>query len=255
MTLEQAETLTSIGIQPTPAIRPESAFGRSGRWQDFPSGGRTPISWARLWSLEQGGELEAGPRGGVAAWITAEVLLFRTDPRQARFRTVRVDDAAGMWRLVRHCGVLDLNSPYAYLLLCRHHHRTCLVAEEAGSLVGFVTAYVPPTDPEVVFVWQVGVADSHRRHGVGRALIDELLDRCPEARFLECTVAPSNDASLALFRAVAAARRVPIEVRPGFAAEHFPAEASAHEREDVVRVGPLTPAPSGPTSLERRAPA
>lgn len=159
-----------------------------------------------------------------------------------------------MWRLVRDCEALDLNSPYAYLLLCRHHHRTCLVAEEAGRLIGFVVAYVPPTDPDVVFVWQVGVADSHRRHGVGRALIDQLLDRCPEARFLECTVAPSNHASLALFRAVATTRGVPLDVRPGFAAEHFPAEAPAHEREDVVRIGPLAPEASGRTSPERRAP-
>lgn len=193
-------------------------------------------------------------RGGVAARTGAEVLLFRTDPTQVSFRTVRLEDAAGMWQLVRHCKVLDLNSPYAYLLLCRHHHRTCLVAEEAGNLVGFVTAYVPPSDPDVVFVWQVAVADSHRRGGVGRALIEKLLDRCPEARFLECTVAPSNVASLALFRAVAADRRARFDVRPGFAAELFPADATAHEREDIVRIGPLAPEPSVPTSLERRAP-
>lgn len=183
----------------------------------------------------------------------AGVLLYRSDRTEPTLRSVRVEDAASIWRLVRHCGVLDVNSPYAYLLTCRHHHRTSLIAEEAGATVGFVTAYVVPDDPESVFLWQIGVADSHRRRGLGRTLVEGLLDRCPEARFLQCTVSPSNKASLALFHTVAASRRVPIEIRPGFSAELFPAEAPAHEAEDLVRIGPLTTEPSDPTSPERRA--
>lgn len=168
------------------------------------------------------------------------------------FRSVRVEDAAAIWRLVRDSGVLDLNSPYTYLLLCRHHQRTCLVAEEAGEVVGFITAYVPPASPDVIFVWQVGVAASHRRRGLGRRLVHQLLDRCPQARFLEATVTPSNQSSLGLFRSVAADREARFAVQSGFAASDFPPEASAHEQEDLIRIGPLTAAPSRP-SPERSA--
>ena len=82
-------------------------------------------------------------------------------------RSPTVEDAAAIWRLVRDSGVLDLNSPYSYLILCKHFAETCIVAEEAGVIVGFVTAYRPPITPDVIFVWQIGVAQSVRGRGVG----------------------------------------------------------------------------------------
>src|SRR5690606_4540692 len=60
------------------------------------------------------------------------------------FEQPTVADGAEMWRLVRESGVLDENSCYAYLLLCRHFDSTCLVARQAGDVVGFVAAYRPP---------------------------------------------------------------------------------------------------------------
>src|SRR5690606_39264906 len=75
-----------------------------------------------------------------------------------QFRQPRRTDGAALHRLVSECPPLDVNSLYAYLLLCEHFSATCVVAESAGGLIdGFISAYVPPTRPDVIFVWQVAV--------------------------------------------------------------------------------------------------
>lgn len=155
-------------------------------------------------------------------------------------RPARVDDAAGVWGLVRDSGVLDVNSPYAYLLGFRHHADTSVVAVDGDDVVGFVLAYRPPAEPESVFVWQVGVAASHRRLGLGRRLLLAVLARqaCREVRFLDATVTASNEASLSLFGGVARALDTEFSVSPCFSAGQFPA-GTDHEAEDLVRVGPI----------------
>lgn len=202
-----------------------------------------------------GGDLRPGGSGvDTAHGQSVGVLARQLETDAITLRNPGVEDAAPIWRLVRDSGTLDLNSPYAYLLLCRHHHRTSVVAEEAGRMVGFVTAYVPPGSPDVVFVWQICVAASHRRRHVGRRMIRRLLEQSPEARFLECTVTPSNVASLRLFHAVSSDHGTGIDVLPGFPAESFPGEGTGHEREDLLRIGPLT-ASSDQSCPERSASA
>ncbi|MEX2375678.1 MAG: diaminobutyrate acetyltransferase, partial [Dehalococcoidia bacterium] len=71
-------------------------------------------------------------------------------------------DAAPIWQLVHDDGGLDLNSPYAYLLVCTDFAQTSLVATDATGVVGFIAAYRPPTRPDATFVWQVGVAKRAR---------------------------------------------------------------------------------------------
>ncbi|MCZ7582910.1 MAG: diaminobutyrate acetyltransferase [Deltaproteobacteria bacterium] len=116
-------------------------------------------------------------------------------------RPARVDDAAAVWRLVRETGVLDVNSPYAYLMAFRHFAGTCLVAERGTSPDGFVLAFCPPARPDTVFVWQIGVAKNAQGRGVGGKLLDTLTDRFAKqsGRYLEATVTPSNEASQKLF--------------------------------------------------------
>lgn len=194
-----------------------------------------------LWSLRP---TDGTRDGGVTPRLNDD------DPISITIRNVRTSDAADIWRLVRRSGTLDVNSPYAYLLLCRHHADTCLVAEHEGRIVGFVTALRPPASPEVVFVWQIGVDDQYRQHRVGRRLLSGLIDCCPDARFLECTVAPDNAPSLALFRGLAARYGASLDISPGFAAEDFPLEA-VHEREDLLRIGPLTQTLEEPPRPER----
>ena len=156
-------------------------------------------------------------------------------------RRPRVDDGPRIWRLVKDSEALDLNSPYCYLLLCHHFGDTCIVAQDREALVGFIVGYRPPDTPNVVVVWQIGVAASKRGQGIGLAMLHELLSRdaCREVSFLEATVTPSNTASRALFTTLAQSLNAECIELPGFAASLFPQE-SGHEAEHLLRIGPFS---------------
>ncbi|MCU0756822.1 MAG: diaminobutyrate acetyltransferase [Xanthomonadales bacterium] len=162
--------------------------------------------------------------------------------RDLRVRQPTPDDGARMWRLVRDMGGLELNSAYFYLLYCRDYARSCLIAETADELAGFVLGHRPPERPESLFVWQIGVAPGLRQRGVGRWLLQALIDRrsaaTPDQRWthLEASVSPDNRASRHLFRSVAQRHQVPCEVSPFLGAEQFPEK---HPREDLLRIGPF----------------
>ncbi|MCA9065701.1 MAG: diaminobutyrate acetyltransferase [Planctomycetaceae bacterium] len=168
-----------------------------------------------------------------------------------QFRAPTVADGAVLWQLVRDSGVLDANSCYLYLLLCRDFSDTCLVAELDSRVIGFVTAYRPPGRSRVLFVWQVGVEKAWRRMGLGLRLLQELVDRCivraniggetsadHHIIHLEATVAPSNTASRRLFTALARRFDVSVTELPGFESHQFEA-GGMHEVEPVLRLGPF----------------
>jgi len=160
-------------------------------------------------------------------------------PDGVRLRAAMLEDAPAIWRLVQDSGVLDVNSSYAYLLWCRHFGETSIVAELEGRLAGFIAGFRPPQRPEVIFVWQVGVAEAARGRGLGKRLLKGLIE-LPGARdctHLETTVTPSNEASRALFRAFARDVGAECDVRPEFPEAMFPDEG--HEAEDLFRIGPL----------------
>jgi len=161
------------------------------------------------------------------------------------FRAPTVADGAEMWRLTRDSGVLEVNTAYSYLLLGQHFADTCVVAERDGKPVGFVSAFVSPVAHDTVFVWQVAVAQEDRGQGVGQKLLHHLLARpaCRRVRRLEATVTPSNSPSRALFESVARDLDVPFSVFSGFGEDLFPGDG--HEKEDLVRIGPLPRAMRG----------
>jgi L-2,4-diaminobutyric acid acetyltransferase len=141
-----------------------------------------------------------------------------------------------MWRLAKGSRTLDVNSPYAYLLACRHFRDTTVVAAEGNEVVGFVVAYRPPTSPEAVFVWQIAVGGDQQGNGLGGRLLDELIARqaCRDVTFLEATVTPSNVASKRLFYGFARRHGAEVVETRCFPAEAFPA---AHEEEILLRIG------------------
>lgn len=160
-------------------------------------------------------------------------------------RAPAVADAAAIWRTARDAGTLDLNSPYAYLLLCHHHADACVVAEDDTGIAGFVVGYRPPTTPDVVFVWQVAVAPRRRGGGLASRLLDHLLAQARPlgVQYLEATVTPSNAASRRLFGALARRSGGDLQVTGLFTAEQFP--SPGHEDEHLFRIGPLpVPAPT-----------
>ena len=148
-------------------------------------------------------------------------------------------DGKAIHALVAGCKPLDLNSTYAYLLLCEHFADTCVIATSAGETVGFVSAYVPPRRSDVIFVWQVAVAAAERGEGLGLRMLRELLERpaVRRCRWLETTVTPTNVPSTRLFYGLARELRAALEEKPMFHEEDFGAER--HEAETLFRIGPV----------------
>lgn len=157
-----------------------------------------------------------------------------------KLRTPTTADAAAIHDLVLDTGVLDQNSRYLYLLLCRDFSETSVVAEDAGQLVGFVTGYRLPESPEVLFVWQIGVAAEYRGRGIAKAMLLHLLARvCGKGVCcLEATVAESNQASQKLFGSISTALSATLQRVPGFGASLF--GDSGHEPEPGIRIGPFS---------------
>lgn len=142
-----------------------------------------------------------------------------------------------MWQLAGDVS-LDQNSPYHYVLFGRDFAQTSVVARRGEVLAGFVTGFERPDEPGVLFVWQVAVAEAWRGAGVGGRMLDHLADRLAEGglHHVEATVTPDNAASIRLFEAFARRHGALARWSSLFGAELFP---GAHEREDLVRVGPL----------------
>ena len=92
-----------------------------------------------------------------------------------RMREPRQEDAVAVHDLIGRCEPLDENSLYCNLLQCRHFAETCVVAENDGGVVGFVSGYIPPRTSNTIFVWQVAVDETARGTGLGKKMLMELL--------------------------------------------------------------------------------
>lgn len=151
-------------------------------------------------------------------------------------------DAACMWRMACASTTLDLNSPYAYLLVCSHFAATSIVAEErdVDELAGFAAAYRMPSQPEVLFIWQVAVRSDRRARGLGLRLLSHLVQRPGNqgVRHVHATVTPSNRASDRLFRSFARAVGARCTTAEQYAPDLFPDHG--HEPEVLYRVGPFS---------------
>ncbi|RDI69446.1 diaminobutyrate acetyltransferase [Nocardia pseudobrasiliensis] len=143
-----------------------------------------------------------------------------------------------MWRIAVDSKVLDANSSYAYLLWCRDFRATSVVVEIGGDIAGFVTGYLRPQAPDVLFIWQVAVDHAYRGRGLSVAMLDHLVNNVAAQGIstLETTVSPDNEASLAMFAALARGRGARMTRQTLFEPQDFP---DGHESEDLYRIGPL----------------
>ncbi|EGF30263.1 L-2,4-diaminobutyric acid acetyltransferase [Oxalobacteraceae bacterium IMCC9480] len=158
----------------------------------------------------------------------------------AAIRLVRKNDGAALHDLIAACPPLDLNSRYAYLLLCHHHAQTSVVAEQDGVIVGAVTAYLPPDQPDTLFVWQVAVAPENRGQRLGKRMLEHLLQAVRLrhlTRWIETTISPDNAPSHQLFTSFASQHDAGCAITTLFAAGDF--GESGHEEERLYKIGPL----------------
>ena len=153
-----------------------------------------------------------------------------------------IDDGVRLWEIARDTEVLDLNSTYAYTLLCRDFAATSIVAQRDGAVAGFVTGYRRPDRTDTLFVWQVAVDAAHRGHGIASRMLIDLLDNLAAAGVtrLETTITASNTASQELFGSVAKRRGSTLTVQDLFASHHIsPTESAPHEPEQLYVIDPV----------------
>jgi L-2,4-diaminobutyric acid acetyltransferase len=169
------------------------------------------------------------------------------------FSSPTADDGLAVHRLIAACPPLDQNSVYCNLLQCTHFADTCVAVKRGDQLVGWISAYRPPQEPDVLFVWQVAVGESARGLGLAGQMIDHLLQRpaCQGVTKIKTTITPDNGASWGLFKGAARRLSGPLNDAPWFLkGDHFP---PGHETEHLVVIGPFEP-PSGaanPTGGQR----
>lgn len=170
----------------------------------------------------------------------APALQERPDPRlPIDLRPPSSEDGTHVHNLIRKSAFLDDNSLYCYLLLCTHFAETSVVATMGEQIVGVVTAYIPPQQPDTLFVWQVAVDTSAQHRGVASRMLNHILDRevCTPVRFVETTVTQDNAASRAMFASLARRRDSSIDESVMFDRHiHF---LNLHDTEYKLRIGPL----------------
>lgn len=160
-----------------------------------------------------------------------------------QLRKPRLEDGLAVHALIRSCPPLDQNSAYANLVQCAHFAGTCVLATEGEDAVGWISAHLPPDEPETVFVWQVAVAEQARGAGLGHRMLGELLARpaCRGVRWLKTTITADNRPSWSMFGRLADQLRAPLNREPWLVeGRHLP---EGHPTEQLVTIGPFAVPP------------
>ncbi|ELP70701.1 diaminobutyrate acetyltransferase [Streptomyces turgidiscabies] len=174
--------------------------------------------------------------------MTTNPLATAGTPTQARpqtvFRTPTPEDGSAVWELVKNTPNLDANSRYAYILWFRDFADCCLVATVDDEIVGFLTGYRRPEEPETYFVWQTAVSPRHGIPFLGVKLFEAAAERqrARGARYVEASVSADNRSILMVLKQYARRRAAVVTERVLFPAEWL---GEGHHDEVLQRIGPL----------------
>ena len=143
-------------------------------------------------------------------------------------------------QLIKSIPELDDNSTYCNLLQCSHFSDTSAIAVTDEEVLGFISGYAKPEQPDTLFVWQVAVGDTARGQGLASKLLKDILKRARTApfRYIETTITEDNAASWGLFKSIARTFDAPLERSLMFdRIQHF---CDEHDSELLARIGPLS---------------
>jgi [ribosomal protein S18]-alanine N-acetyltransferase len=121
-----------------------------------------------------------------------------------RFRLVARKDIHALFALDQICfrpGIAYSKAELQYFLF--HPRAISVIAENDGGIAGFaIVEFLLENGRRIGHVVTIDVSPALRRQGVGRQMMDELLDFCRKARavLLRLEVAVDNDAALAFYR-------------------------------------------------------
>lgn len=155
-------------------------------------------------------------------------------------RTPTLSDGMEVFRLVERCPPLDANSSYCNFLQCGHFAQTSVAAEMNGELVGFISGYKKPEQPDTLFVWQVAVDERARGQGLASKMLLHILQRpnCQSVNHLETTITEDNKGSWALFERLA--KTLTAELNSSIFLDKQKHFDGLHDSEALVRIGPFT---------------
>lgn len=156
------------------------------------------------------------------------------------FRQPTALDGMTVHKLIENNPPLDTNSVYCNLLQCSHFAPTCVAVELEGEMVAFMSAYVKPGEPDVLFVWQMVVSPAARGQGVAGRMLTHLLARQHLAaiRYIETTISPGNVPSESVFLRFAKTHSTAVNKSTFFSKEdHFHGQ---HDDEVLYRIGPFS---------------
>lgn len=159
--------------------------------------------------------------------------------KEILLRTPSLTDGMAVYRLVKQCPPLDENSSYCNILQCGHFAQTSVAAEVEGEIIGFISGYLKPDQPNTLFIWQVAVHEKARGLGLASKMLMHILNRqnCEQVRFLETTITEDNAGSWALFKRLSSTLSADLESSVWLEKKaHFDGE---HESESLVRIGPF----------------
>lgn len=165
--------------------------------------------------------------------------LAQADAAPITLRAPAAEDGAAVYELIAQCPPLDTNSMYCNLLQCTHFSATSVAAEKAGDVVGFISGYIQPDNPDTLFIWQVAVGEKARGQGLAGRMLRDILSRQQEGqiKFIETTITPDNRASWALFESLA--NKLGAELNHSVMFDRQQHFAGQHETEMLVRIGPI----------------
>ena len=156
------------------------------------------------------------------------------------FRKPKAEDAAAVSALIVSCPPLDQNSLYCTLLQCTDFAHSCIIAEQNGKTIGWISGYRLPGDPMTLFIWQVAVHPDARGSGLAVEMAINLIARQNgRVRRVRTTVTKSNESSRRMFSKLSKKIGSGLTVEARFdGQDHFQGK---HESEDLITIRPIVP--------------
>lgn len=144
-----------------------------------------------------------------------------------------------VFKLIKRCPPLDINSSYCNLLQCGHFSSTSAAAEVDSEIAGFISGYLVPTRPNTLFIWQVAVDERARGLGLASQMLLHILSRPSRKRihYLETTITEDNQPSWALFKSLA--KRLDAEFQSSIWLDKQTHFDNQHDSEFLIRIGPF----------------
>lgn len=151
----------------------------------------------------------------------------------------KAKDGNDMWKLVKGNEDLDLNSSYSYFLVSKLFSDRCIIVKDTSNgnkIVGFIMGFVFAEEPETYFIWQISVVKEYRKQGIGKELIERVLQTNEDVKYIKGTVSQDNESYHKVLNAIAEKYNTWMSKKASFSDDQFP---EGHEDEDLILIGPI----------------